>query len=183
MEKVDAAQWDAAQPKPLASPTRPTHRGAAAKIDEKTGRVVGALEGEELTVVKVSAGKTSTQSMSGFRKGQWSGGKQLFWSGAKPGATLDVEFDAAKAGTVNLAAAFTMARDYATVQLHLDGKRIGDPLDLYHYPDVVHSGTVDLGSHELGAGKHRLTIEIVGANAAATKAYMCGIDYVLLRRK
>ena len=182
-EMVDVTRWHAAQPKPLAATTPSPRRGAAAKIDEKTGRVAGALEGEELTVVKGSAGKTSQQNMSGFRRDQWSGGKQLFWSEAKPGATLELEFDAGAGGKINLAAAFTMAGDYATVQLHLDGKKIGDPLDLYNYPDVVNSGAFDLGSYELSAGKHRLTIEIVGANAAAKKAYMCGIDYVLLQRK
>ena len=74
----------------------------------------------------------------------------------------------------------TMARDFATVQLLLDDKPLGGPRDLYHYPDVVTTGVLDLGAHKLAAGSHRLSMNITGANRAATRGYRAGIDYVLL---
>ncbi len=73
---------------------------------------------------------------------------------------------------------FTKARDYAVVQLHWDERPLGEPLDLFNATDVITTGIVKLGRHELKAGKHTLTIEITGANAAAVKAYMVGLDYV-----
>ncbi|MEX2185986.1 MAG: VCBS repeat-containing protein, partial [Pirellulales bacterium] len=147
------------------------------------GLGAGAIEGEDMTVAKASAGKTSAQDMANFKKDRWSGGKQLFWSGGKPGAKLELEFDVADAGKFNVAAALTMAGDYGVVQLFLDGEKLCEPLDLYNYPDVVTSGVLDLGTREVAAGKHLLSVEIAGANPAAQQAYMFGLDYLLLSAK
>ena len=68
---------------------------------------------------------------------------------------------------------------YGIVQLSLDGQQLGAPIDLYN-PDVVPTGTLALGTHELSAGEHKLTVEITGANEKAEKAYMFGLDYVKL---
>jgi hypothetical protein len=61
----------------------------------------------------------------------------------------------------------------------LDGRKLGGPVDLYN-PEVVPTGPLDFGLHTLTAGDHRLGIEITGANPAALKAYMVGLDYVKL---
>ena len=37
---------------------------------------------------------------------------------------------------------------------------------------------ISLGTHRLAKGNHQLTVEIVGANPKAVKAYMFGIDVV-----
>ncbi len=37
-----------------------------------------------------------------------------------------------------------------------------------------------MGEHDLTAGEHKLTVEIVGAREAAIKSYMFGLDYVKL---
>ena len=58
-------------------------------------------------------------------------------------------------------------------------KPLGEPLDLFS-ADVVTPGELKLGKHQLSAGTHRLTIIIHGANPAATKSYMVGIDYLRL---
>ena len=55
----------------------------------------------------------------------------------------------------------------------------GGPSDLDN-PRVIPSGVLDLGVHDLAAGKHKLTLEITGANEKALKAYMAGVDYVKL---
>jgi hypothetical protein len=36
------------------------------------------------------------------------------------------------------------------------------------------------GNHDLSAGQHKLTIQIVGANPKAIKRHMVGLDYVKL---
>jgi hypothetical protein len=43
---------------------------------------------------------------------------------------------------------------------------------------VVTSGVQKLGTVELKAGAHHLTIRITGANPAAVPMYMVGVDYV-----
>ena len=73
----------------------------------------------------------------------------------------------------------TKAVDYGIVQLSLDGKKLGDPIDLYNN-GVVATGVLDMGTHELTQGQHVLKVEIVGANEKAVKNYMFGLDYVKL---
>jgi hypothetical protein len=179
-ESVSEERWKQTQPKLFTGPTEPPVRGKPAAFDESSGRVAGALEGESLKVLSASAGKTAVQKMANFKAGRWSGGEQLLWSGAKPGDRLELEFDAPSEATYDLAAAFALARNFAIVQISLDGQSVGQPLDLYNYPDVIASGEVALGQHKLAAGKHRLSFEITGANASALKSYFVGLDYLRL---
>jgi hypothetical protein len=84
-----------------------------------------------------------------------------------------------KGGSYKVSVALTKARDYGIVQLYLDGQKAGEPVDLYN-PTVIPSGPVDLGTHELAAGQHKLTVEIVGANPKAIQGFMFGLDRVIL---
>jgi hypothetical protein len=77
----------------------------------------------------------------------------------------------------------TKARDYAIVQLQLDDEPLGEPIDLYASGDVITTGEVVWGARKLTAGPHRLAIIVQGANAAAAKSYMVGLDYVRLIAK
>jgi hypothetical protein len=97
-----------------------------------------------------------------------------------PGDKLEVIVPVQEAGRYRVSAVLTKARDYGIVRLQLDGKPVGEAIDLYN-PDVIPTvPPVALGTHELTAGEHRLTVEIVGANEMAIKAYMFGLDRVLL---
>jgi hypothetical protein len=176
---VTEAEWQQAQPKPVRPLQASLARGASAPLDEKSGRAPEVIEGEAITA-KVTAGSTTVQGMSGFRRDRWSDGKQLFWSGAKPGERLEIELDVGAAAQCELQAVLTMARDYAVVQPYLDGEPLGKPLDLYNSPDVLTTGLLTLGRRQLSAGKHRFALEITGANSAATPAYLVGLDYVRL---
>ncbi len=161
---------------PLAQPLR---RGPFPAFAQDAERVPGALEAEDLTVVKAS-GKSSVQPMNAFTKDRWSGGKQLFWSAAKPGDRLELTFAVGAKASYTLAAAFTMARDYGIVRVHLDDAPLGGPLDLYNFPDVLSTGALSLGSRTLEAGMHRLSLEITGANPAALGGDKLGLDYLRL---
>ena len=43
------------------------------------------------------------------------------------------------------------------------------------------TGPISLGTHDLTAGEHKLTVEIVGANDKAIKSHMFGLDYVIFK--
>jgi hypothetical protein len=105
----------------------------------------------------------------------------LWWTGARRGATLDLELPVKQAGKYELQIVLTKARDYAVVQLLLDGKSLGGPIDLYNSPEVITTGVLSFTPPDLKAGAHKLTIKIVGANPRAVKAYMVGLDYVRLQ--
>ena len=163
----------------LASRSQTPIRGTHSKIDPATGRVAGAVEGESMTVLRRDGGEARVQSMSGYQNGLWSGSQHLWWMDAKPGDQLVLELKVAKAGRYRIEAALTKAADYGVVQIYLDDKKLDAPLDLYH-PQVTSTGPILLGEQELTAGNHRLTLEVIGANAQAKPRRMVGLDYVNL---
>jgi hypothetical protein len=73
-----------------------------------------------------------------------------------------------------------MARDYATVQVYLDDEKLGLPINLYNFPDVITTGVIRFGRRKLEAGKHRLVLEIVGSDPSAQAAQFVGLDYIQL---
>jgi len=138
-------------------------------------RVAGAIEGETMRIVRVT-GTAAPQDWDGL-----SGGSHLWWhAGMKPGDTLAVAFPAPSAGKYRVLAKFLRARDYGQHQLAINGARTGDPIDFYN-PEVRPSREMDLGVFDLKAGDNEFTATVVGANEKAIKAYMFGLDYLLLK--
>jgi putative membrane-bound dehydrogenase-like protein len=166
----------------LASPRQVPLPGQVPAIDPKTGRVPGAIEGETMKILAKTGGDARSQKMQEFAKGRWSGADQLWWTGAKPGDRLTLELPVPADGRYEVNVVLTKARDYGVVQLSLDNAKVGQSLDLYNNPDVITSGIISLGTHELKKGPHRLTIEIVGAHPKAIQAHMFGLDYVYLAK-
>jgi hypothetical protein len=155
-------------------------------LEERTGyyipppstTVKGASEGENLKIVEKTGGQAARQDLDHFGAG-WSDNAHLWWTGGKPGDKLTLAVPVPAEGKYKLTLQLTKAKDYGIVQLSLDGQKLGDPLDLYN-PEVVPTGPLDLGTHELAKGEHKLTLEIVGANAKAAKSHMAGLDYIKL---
>jgi len=138
-------------------------------------RVAGAIEGESLQIIKVT-GKAEPQDWDGI-----SGGRHLWWhAGMKPGDTLTVAFPVAKAGKYRVFGRFLRARDYGIHQLAINGQKTGDPIDFYN-PEVKPTKEIELGVFELKAGDNEFSATVVGANEKAIKAYMFGLDYLLLK--
>jgi len=142
-------------------------------------KVKGALEGEKLKILAKTAGSTSIQDMYGFGP-DWSGDAHLWWVQGKPGATLDLAVSVDKTAKYRLQMQLTKAVDYGIVQLYLDGKKLGKPIDLFNN-GVIATGALDMGIHKLDKGEHKLRVEIVGANEKAVKSYMFGLDYIKLQ--
>lgn len=183
-KQVDEATWKAAQPKLYTGKKLPSVknaialRGPKAPLGRSSGKMLNVIEGESLKA-KVSAGGASPQPMGAFPEDSWSGESHLWWTGAKPGDSLTTTIEGdAKANVLQIV--LTCAMDYAIVQLSVDGKPVGAPVDLYH-PQVITTGVLTFNDVKLSAGdQHELSLEIVGANQKAAKAYMVGIDWVRL---
>jgi len=137
--------------------------------------VKGAIEGEKMKILNKTGGQTQVQELDGG----WSGDAHLWWTKAKVGDKLELALPVANAGKYSLSAHFTQARDYAIIQVYLDGLKLGGPVDLYN-PDVRPGEPIRANLVEMAAGEHKLTIEIVGANEKAIKSYMVGLDYLKL---
>ena len=147
----------------------------------RLGRIVveGAIEAEKLPVVASDGGRADTQHLGAFGGNQWSGEAQLFFTPKAKGAFVTVELAVPNDGRYELAVYYTKAGDYGIVQLHLDGKPLGQPFDGFNN-GVIPSGKVPYGAIELKAGKHLLKFEVTGKNDASTGFY-AGIDCLTLR--
>ena len=63
------------------------------------------------------------------------------------------------------------------MQSILMGEKILNHFDAYYANGVI-SQVVDFGEQNLTKGKHKLEIEMKGANPSAVQDYMFGIDYI-----
>jgi hypothetical protein len=147
-------------------------------------RLEGALEGESLKVLSVTGGKTTNQKMTSFKASRWSGDDQVWWTGGKVGDTLTLALPIAAKGIYEVKFVGTKAHDYGAFELRLDGKLLGaEGYDFYNPAEVVTTGELNGGRHELDVGEHRLEIKILAPNPAATPRNMFGLDYLRLERK
>lgn len=142
-----------------------------------TTGVEGAIEGETMKIVEISGGTTEIQEEEKYG---WSRNRQLWWMDGAPKDTLTFEFDAPRKGEYRVAAALTHAVDYGIVNIAINGQNIKDVVDLFNHE--VETRDVDLGVFALKKSRNRLKITITGANEAAEKRHMFGLDYLLLKK-
>ncbi|MCR4411598.1 MAG: DUF2961 domain-containing protein [Thermoguttaceae bacterium] len=137
-------------------------------------KVRGAIEGEKMRILQ-KTGRPEPQDWDGTSEG-----RHLWWhDGQKPGDVLVLGFPVAKAGKYKITAQFLKAVDYGIAQVAINGVNAGRPIDFYN-DGVIVTGPVDLGSFDLKQGENTISFTIVGANPKAIKAYMVGLDYLLL---
>ena len=152
------------------------------KIEKrKAKKAKGVLEGEDLKIVERTGGMTTVQDCSGFYDGRWSGGKQLWWHGARPGDKLTLAVPVKRKGRYSVRAVFTKANDYGVIRVWMNGRKLGKPIDLYN-PSVIYTRLMDLGVINLPKGEVPFTIEIAGKNKKAVPKYMAGLDFIMLKK-
>ncbi len=137
-----------------------------------TRAVAKRLEGEALAVLSHTGGQARPQITPIFG---WSGGAQMWWTDAKPGDRLKMQFSTETSGVYSLAGQFSWAYCYGIQQLYLDGHKLGTPIDFYSKEVVVKRQV--LGAVQLSAGQHELEVEITGA-APESQGHMFGLDYL-----
>lgn len=125
-------------------------------------------------------GDPHTQKMTNYRD-KWTNSDQLWWTGAKPGDKLQIALPVKSDGRYDVSVILTKAIDYGIVQLSIDGKKMGEPIDLFNR-GVIRTDEIPLGTVELTKGEHVLGVEIVGKNENAVPSYMFGLDDVILKK-
>ena len=135
--------------------------------------IPGAIEGEALKSLAKTGGTTEIQT-----EPRWSGARQLWWHHGKVGDVLELAIPVVHPGKYRLSMKNTRAIDYGVFQFSLDGAKLGGAIDLYSEANVTRSHV--FGVRDLNAGEHRLRIEILAPNPAATPGNMLGLDYIKL---
>ena len=141
---------------------------------------VEAFEAERLDVDEKDNCELSTQDMREWNRRMWSGGRQLLCR-AKDGGHVQLGFAVKADGTYRVRVRLTAAPDYGRVLVSLDGGRASEPCDLYS-GKVSPAGCLELGTHELKAGKHTIRVTVHGKHAGSTGTSF-GIDTVELLGK
>lgn len=132
----------------------------------------GSLEGESLTVLGAEGGDYLAQEGS---HPQMSGGTQLWYRDHSGTGHLDLEVTVPAAGKYEVTGWFSKSTDYGIFQTLVDGRKVGNPVDLYSEVFWVYGGECRLGTIDLSAGRHVLRFQTVGKNPAS-KGYYLGLD-------
>jgi Protein of unknown function (DUF2961) len=145
--------------------------------------VVSAVSGKALFIEGQSLVATATGTAPVVVQGNccgvtWAGNAQLWFQASAAGQYMVLTVNVPQAGTYDLSAAMTQARDYGIVGLAVDGTPLGQPFDGYHANTVTIDFGVDFGSVALTAGTHKLTWTLTGKNPASIN-YLVGIDYLV----
>jgi len=134
---------------------------------------VQRFEIASLPVIQHQNCDATAQSMGDFEPRLWTDGRQLFCA-AKRGGSVELVFDVRQAGRHRVRLLATAAPDYGTIGVALDGAAAGPSFDLYS-GRVSPSGSLELGQHDLAAGRHRLRCTVLGKNPASGNFYF-GLD-------
>jgi hypothetical protein len=135
------------------------------------------VEGERFKANPGSAHPPIRQDLYEFGPG-WSNDRQFFWQPTDVGETATVDLPDQKAGTYELKVHLTKGPDYGIFQINLNGKDVGQPVDLYN-TTVAPSDVIDLGPVTLQDGKPALKLTLTGKNPASTASFF-GLDYLQL---
>ncbi len=138
----------------------------------KAQRANGAIEAEDLTVVRVTGGADKPHPSPPW-KGV-SGGRILEWHASKPGQAVVLRIDAKPQHTYVLGVRPMLGPGGAIIQAYVDGKPAGPKFDLYA-PEKHPSPSI-LPLAPWDGHTNEVEIRVVGKNPAA-KAYHVGLDY------
>jgi hypothetical protein len=110
--------------------------------------------------------------------GDWSGGKQIFFTPPSQDASLELKFFVQRDGLYVLKSDITHSWDYGIWQTYLDDKPIG-AFNLYS--PTVQTKRLKLGVIQLASGEHTLRFVCQG-KSELSKGYFFGIDGIYLRK-
>ncbi|MFB9445787.1 hypothetical protein Dvina_32650 [Dactylosporangium vinaceum] len=106
----------------------------------------------------------------------WSGHTQMLVVTRAQGWSLTVAFTVPQNGTYTFSDIRTRSNDYANTVYVIDTTKVGGTFVGYS-PTVVTTGWLSEGSVQLTAGRHTLTLAVVG-HAAGSTNYNAGVDAV-----
>ena len=160
-------------------PVTPVSERTDYRTQLKSYKEPGVLEAEDLKLVEVSGGMFHGKLRMVEWGDVWSGGCCNWWERPRVGDKATLTLPVKDAGKYEVKVQFCKSRDCAIVQMYLDDRKLGDPIDPFS-PEMGATGPVSLGTRDLSAGEHKLTIEVTGANENSNNARQVRMDYVKL---
>ena len=136
--------------------------------------LTAGIEGEDLDIRGCTGGGAYGQYRT---NGLWSRNTQLFWHNAPAGSTLTLGFESAVETEARLEGVCSLAKDYGTFRICLNGRELTPSLNL-HAPELI-TKEVALGDGQVRKGGNTLTIEAVAPAPGFTECFF-GLDRLVL---
>jgi D-arabinan exo alpha-(1,3)/(1,5)-arabinofuranosidase (non-reducing end) len=176
------AYWYQIEPH-KAFPPLPKAKDRISKVLEVTTDAKSPVkEGEKMPIRKKSGGKMTIagQGKLPAYKGSWSGRAHMWYQFTGAGQWADAEFLVDKAGTYNLSAVMTRAKDYAIAEISINGVVVKSDIDCYVGGTTVDQGKVSLGTVKLKKGANIVRVKAKGKNNMSS-GYFLGLDQITLK--
>jgi antitoxin component YwqK of YwqJK toxin-antitoxin module len=140
------------------------------------------FEGEKLHVIKKSRTFTvHPQDMRPFKDAKWSNDAHLVAAPKNVGDWVELALPIRASGKYRVTVVLTKAADYGIVQVHLNGMKLGDPIDCFIANKVVTTEPLVLGSTVLTKGTATLKMALVGTNPKSIGVRnLFALDYIEL---
>lgn len=144
--------------------------------------IPGALEAETMEIVSRPEGADWKQEGNWWNV-TWSGDAQLWVGCTRVGDKVELRAPTTYRGPQQLTLYATRYPDYGIIQVSVDGKELGEKIDLCNIAEkaVKPTGPIVLGVFEPGAAPPVFRFEVVGSNPSATKpGTYVGIDCLVV---
>jgi len=98
------------------------------------------------------------------------------------GDSFTLALEVPREGRYQIAGGYGLDPSFAEFQLAVDGRPLGEPVDLYH-PEVAIDPRIVHGAVDLTEGRHELTFTVTGANPASSlvEGHRISVDLLRLR--
>lgn len=149
---------------------------AMKRSDIYSDQVQLTLEGENMIPVNLPNGKIEYQT---HFKELWSEGMQIYWREIEKNNKADFEFGCVFPGQYDFAGIFTIAPDYGTFNIYINGQKVASNLNLYH--PKVDVKEISLGKVNLKSGKNTFTVELTAYPDGFSKSCF-GIDKLIFKK-
>ena len=146
-------------------------------------KVPGGIEAESLEIVSTSPG-VAHEVMGAWRCDDLSSTAQLWFGCKQKGDAVELRAPDALTGPQKVTLHMSRHPDYGIVQVSIDGKPMGEPIDLCNPategPKLIVTGPIELGTFEPGPRAPLIRIELVGTNPqAAAPGTNFGFDAIV----
>lgn len=168
------AYWYQETPRPLKGKfAEPAER---ISLYQPPAPLQGVFEFQYMNRQDITGVQADAQQMGHFggHGSKWHNGDQLWVRGLKPQQKLDLTFETTESLSGDAVLRVTRANDYGRASISLDGKKLSS---YDGYSSTVATALIPLGKMQLPAGKHVITINMQGKNAAARNTHWGG-DYL-----
>ncbi|MDF7799032.1 DUF2961 domain-containing protein [Pontiellaceae bacterium B1224] len=162
----------------LAIPPLPALSGVDGPGTADISEFEGAVEFEEMKIISQPKGMIPKPQNLKSYKGTWNENDHVLFKGLVVGDVVEFRVPAASPVPETLLVFATKGADYGIVQFSVDGKPVGEAVDLYAGKPVS-AGPIALGKFDPVDGAHVLRIEVVGKNPKS-KGALFGVDCVTL---